>query len=287
MDRTANQPSLILNEALKRASIFLEQNGHDGSLARYYWLMLFDWDLTQLVQQLQHPIKLEDLNVFQSALERIIQDEPIQYINGYADFMGERFKVTSDTLIPREDTAGLVELAIDYLEQSTNAKVLDIGTGTGIIPIMLAKRFSGTDIWACDISPAALSVAKANAQWHDVSVKFVESDLLAAFPADQSFDVIISNPPYIGEDELEVMDKSVKKFEPQQALFAKAAGLAIYQRLAADIKRYIQPNGLILLEIGYRQGAAVSAIFQKQFSKAEIVVKKDLNGQDRYVIVAL
>lgn len=287
MDRKANQPSLTLNEALKRASIFLEQNGHDGTLARYYWMMVFDYDLTQVVRELQHPLKQGDLEKFQSALVRLIEDEPIQYINGYADFMGQRFKVTPDTLIPREDTAGLIERALDYLKEHPQAKVLDIGTGTGIIPIMLAKQFKAANITACDISPAALAVAQANAKEHEVVVEFVESDLFGAIPTAQSFDLLVSNPPYIGEDELAVMDESVKKFEPRQALFAKEAGLEIYQRIAAEIEQYIQPHGVILLEIGYRQGVAVAAIFQKRFPEAEITVEQDLNGQDRYVVVAL
>lgn len=287
MDRKANQPSLTLNEALTRASIFLEQNGHDGTLARYYWMMVFDSDLTQVVRQLQLPLKEGDWLIFQSALARIIQDEPIQYINGYADFMGQRFKVTSDTLIPREDTAGLVELALDYLKEHPQARVLDIGTGTGIIPIMLAKQFTAAEITACDISPAALEVARENAKVHEVAVNFVASDLFAAFSNQHSFDLIVSNPPYIGEAELAVMDESVMKYEPQQALFAKEAGLAIYQRLAAEVEPFIQPNGLILLEIGYRQGAAVTAIFRKYFAEAKITVEQDLNGLDRYVIVAL
>lgn len=287
MDRKANPMLPTLNEALHRASIFLEQNGHDGSLARYYWQSVHDWNLTQLVSKLNQQLTAEDYFLYQSALDRIVKDEPIQYITGYADFMGEQFEVTPDTLIPREDTAGLIEIAYHYLQQNPSAKVLDIGTGSGIIPIMLAKQYPNADIWACDISPEALKVAKKNMNQHKATFNLVESDLFEAFDIEPRFDLVISNPPYISLDELDVMDESVKKFEPKQALFAENQGLAIYERIANEIAGYIQPQGMILLEIGYRQAKAVTALFQTTFSDAKINVKKDINGHDRYVIVTL
>lgn len=276
-----------LVEAQNRASIFLDENGLDGTLARQYWLMLFDWTLTEYVQQLQKPVERGLLEQYEAALKRLVEHEPIQYIVGYADFMDERFKVTPDTLIPREDTAGLIELATNFLQNNPTTRVLDIGTGTGIIPIKLAKTFPKADISACDLSEDALKVAIENAESHAVDIYFVQSDLFNQLDSHNPFDVIISNPPYISENELSLMDESVKKFEPTLALFAEDNGLAIYQRIALEAHNYLKPNGLILLEIGFQQGEAVKAIFQSAFPDAQILIEKDLNSLDRYVKIQL
>lgn len=284
MDRKS---SLTLLEAQKRASIFLEENGFDGQLARHYWLLLFDWTLTDYIMQLRQPISLEQASIFKATLDRIIKHEPIQYIIGYAEFMDERFKVTQDTLIPREDTAGLVELAKTYLKSNTTAKVLDIGTGTGIIPIMIAKSYPEAKILACDISQAALEVARTNTSSHRVRVDLIESDLFSNLDPMMRFDLIVSNPPYISEEEIEDMDESVKRFEPSSALFAENNGLAIYQRIARECQPFIHDKTLILLEVGFRQADAVSTLFQKEYPNALITITQDLNMHNRYVSIQL
>lgn len=284
MDRKS---SLTLLEAQKRASIFLEENGFDGQLARHYWLLLFDWTLTDYIMQLRQPISQEQSSIFKATLDRIINHEPIQYIIGYAEFMDERFKVTQDTLIPREDTAGLVELANTYLESNTSAKVLDIGTGTGIIPIIIAKNFPEARIFACDISQAALDVARTNADSHRVSIDLIESDLFSNLDPMMKFDLIVSNPPYISEEEIDDMDESVKRFEPSSALFAENQGLAIYQRIAKECQRFIHDKTLILLEVGFRQADAVSTLFRKEYPNALITITQDLNLHNRYVSIQL
>lgn len=284
MDRKS---SLTLVEAQKRASIFLEENGFDGQLARHYWLLLFDWTLTDYIMQLRQPISQEQASIFQAALDRIIHHEPIQYITGYAEFMGERFEVTQDTLIPREDTAGLVELANIYLETNHSAKVLDIGTGTGIIPIMIAKTYPEAIILACDISQAALNVARTNSDSHQVHIDLIESDLFANINSAMTFDLIVSNPPYISEEEIEDMDESVKRFEPNSALFAENKGLAIYQRIAKECQPFIHDKTLIILEVGFRQADAVKNLFLKEFPNAFITINQDLNLHNRYVNIQL
>ena len=284
MDLKSN---LTLIEAQKRASIFLEENGFDGHLARYYWLSLFDWSLTDYILKLHQPISKQEEALYQSALNRIIQFEPIQYITGSAEFMNEKFKVTTDTLIPREDTAGLVELAADYLKSQPTASVLDIGTGTGIIPIMLAKIYPTANIVACDISPQALKVADFNRAQHNVSIELLESDLFEQVPLENKFDLILSNPPYIAEDEMKWMDESVKKFEPISALYAENNGLAIYQRLAVECQPFVHNTSLIILEVGFRQAETVKQIFKEQFPHADITIHQDLNQHNRYVRIQL
>lgn len=284
MDRKS---SLTLIEAQKRASIFLEANGFDGQLARFYWLSLFDWSLTDYILKLHQPILKSEEEKYQKALNRVVQHEPIQYIAGYAEFMNERFKVTMDTLIPREDTAGLVELAYVFLNNQPAASVLDIGTGTGIIPIMLAKKYPDADIMACDISPSALQIAEINREQHQVSIEFLESDLFAQINTEQTFDLILSNPPYISEEELDWMDESVKRFEPTSALFAENKGLAIYQRIAVECQPFIHEKSLIILEVGFRQAETVSQIFKQHFPNATVTINQDFNLHNRYVSIQL
>ncbi|XJS09955.1 peptide chain release factor N(5)-glutamine methyltransferase [Aerococcaceae bacterium WGS1372] len=273
---------LTLSEALNKASLFLRNHGYDGALARTYWLMTFDRTLTDLVMALRQPITEDDYVTLFAVLERIVKDEPIQYILGYADFMDRRFKVNQSTLIPREDTAGVIELVLPFLTDNPQAKILDIGTGTGILAVTMSLEFPQATVYASDISEEALKLAKYNADRYGANIHFIESDVFDDIN-ERQFDLIVSNPPYIGEDELDLMDASVKKFEPHMALFAEDQGLAIYKKIAEQIPEYINDQGMIVLEIGYQQGQKVSQLFKEKFARADIKVIQDFNQKDRYV----
>ena len=278
--------NLTLGEALNKASLFLKASGFDEHLARTYWMMTFEQTLTDVVLGSNKPVKEEMYTHYMQILEQIVEGKPIQYLLGHAYFMEEKFKVTEHTLIPREDTAGIVTLSNNFLENKVDAKVLDIGTGTGILAIMIAKLNSKQHVFASDISPEALKVAKENALNHQVNVEFIESNLFEYIPQ-QSFDLIVSNPPYISEDELDLMDDSVKKFEPSLALFAEDNGLAIYKQLAKQIQSYVKETSMIILEIGFQQGEAVKTIFSETFPNSTIEIILDLNGKNRYVQIEL
>ncbi|MBA5729415.1 peptide chain release factor N(5)-glutamine methyltransferase [Aerococcaceae bacterium INB8] len=278
--------NLTLGEALNKASLFLKASGFDEHLARTYWMMTFEQTLTDVVLGLNKPVKEEMYKHYMQILEQIVEGKPIQYLLGHAYFMEEKFKVTEHTLIPREDTAGIVALSNNFLENKVDAKVLDIGTGTGILAIMIAKLNTKQHVFASDISPEALKVAKENALNHQVNVEFIESNLFEYIPQ-QSFDLIVSNPPYISEDELDLMDDSVKKFEPSLALFAEDNGLAIYKQLAKQIQSYVKETSMIILEIGFQQGEAVKTIFSETFPNSTIEIILDLNGKNRYVQIEL
>lgn len=278
--------NLTLGEALNKASLFLKASGLDEHLARTYWMMTFEQTLTDVVLGLNKPVKEEMYTHYMRILEQIVEGKPIQYLLGHAYFMEEKFKVTEHTLIPREDTAGIVSLSNHYLEEKVDAKVLDIGTGTGILAIMIAKLNPEQQVFASDISPEALEVAKENALNHQVNVEFIESNLFEHIPQ-QSFDLIVSNPPYISEDELDLMDDSVKKFEPSLALFAEDNGLAIYKQLAKQIQSYVKETSMIIVEIGFQQGEAVKTIFSETFPNSTIEIILDLNGKNRYVQIEL
>ena len=279
MDKQSN---LTLVEALNRASLFLKENDHAAGDAQNYWMHYKDWSLTDLVTYLHQPITMEDWTAFETILERIVNDEPIQYILGYADFYDRRFKVNKDTLIPREETAGIIDLAKDLSPR----RILDIGTGSGIIGITMALENPEAMVMMSDISEGALEIAGENAIQHGTAVSLVKSDVFDNIPAIEKFDLILSNPPYISQDELDVMDESVKKFEPKSALFAERNGLAIYEKIAQQAPDYLTDEGTLIVEIGYRQGGAVKEIFSNTFPEKLVEVLKDFNGLDRYVRVS-
>lgn len=277
--------NLTLAEVLQRASVFLQEQGMDDAPVKNYWSQVFDLSYTQLILSLQQKVSNQEIDRFNEVLLRLANHEPIQYIVGMADFVGNAYKVTSDTLIPREDTYGLIEMAHAYIAKYPQSTVVDIGTGSGIIAIEIAKANPQATVLAVDLSKAALQVASENADTHQVKIDFFESDLLNVFTPQHQFDLIISNPPYIAEDELVLMDESVKRYEPSLALFAENHGLAIYQKIAAKATDYLSNRGQLLLEIGFKQGEAVKAIFEEAMPEFQVTIHQDLNQLDRYIKV--
>ncbi len=208
----------------------------------------------------------------ETLLQRREGQEPLAYILGYREFFGRRFHVTPSVLIPRHETELVVETALAF--GRSRLRVLDLGTGSGCIAITLKLERPEWDVWASDLSGAALQIARENAETLGAEVTFRHSDLFAGF-AGEKFDLIVSNPPYIGvEEELPV---EVRSFEPRSALFADRSGLAIYERIRESVGDHLAPGGRVILEIGQTQGAAVSAMFGGE-------VLRDLSGNYRVVV---
>ena len=183
--------------------------------------------------------------------------EPIQYITGVQEFFGLRFEVTPDVLIPRPETEHLVEAVLERI--SAEARIVDVGTGSGAIAIALAHALPRSLVTAVDLYPAALDVARRNAQRHGVSdrMTFLQSDLLEAVGRAE-FDVVVSNPPYIAEGE--VLEPQVADYEPRSALYSGPTGLEVYERLIPQARRVLKPQGWLMMEIGYGQQPAVAAL---------------------------
>lgn len=270
-------------EVLNWASSFLEEQGLEPYIAEYLLLERQGWTKTELVSVLRQPVSSEIAIQWENDLKKVTEGMPPQYVIGSCEFFGNRFSVTPDTLIPRPETEELVQACLDSSPE-TPVKVLDIGTGTGAIALSLKKNRPNWDVTAVDISEAALTVAKENAQRLNVAVTFSQSDLTSAV-AEQVFDVIVSNPPYIGEEEWDVMGESVREHEPKIALFAANHGLAIYERLAKELPKVSHDKTSIYLEIGYQQGAVVKEMFAKAMPSKTVRVEKDLFGQDRLIII--
>lgn len=221
---------------------------------------------------------IEDIN-------RIIKGEPIQYITKHQEFMKLDFYVDNNVLIPRADTEILVEEAIDLINnlKRTNLKVLDMCTGSGAIAVSIAKYIENVEVYGVDISEKALEVARRNAEENKVEKKcnFIKSNMFNNIYGE--FDIIISNPPYIEKSQIKKLEKNVRN-EPIIALDGGEDGLDFYKILAEEAYRFLNCNGILLLEIGYNQKIDVMQLLEKKDKYYNIYSKKDLAQNDRIVV---
>ncbi len=218
-----------------------------------------------------------------SLLRRRFSGEPVQYILGAWDFYGREFHLTRDTLIPRPETEGLVERIVEKWrrERRGTGRMLDVGTGCGAIAVTLAAELSGVEALAVDVSGGSLFVARGNAIRHGVAgrVRFLRADKYSALKRGCRFDVVVSNPPYVSEMEWDSLPRDVRGFEPAGALLAGPDGMAVIRPLVADAGEYLEPGGMLWLEIGASQGTAVKGL---PCGPLRFVgVEKDLAGRDR------
>ena len=222
---------------------------------------------------------------FSALIQRRIGHEPTAYITGHKEFFGIDFKVSPGTLIPRPDTELLVETAIELANTAfpQSCLIADVGTGCGAIAIALAQHLPQANIYATDISAAALELAKSNCRTHRVShrVRLLQGDLLEPLP--EPVQLIVANLPYISEPELSKLPLEISMFEPQIALAGGPDGLMQIERLLSQASSKLLSGGAILLEVGYDQGTAVKALARKCFPTAKISVVTDLSGLDRVV----
>lgn len=234
------------------------------------------------IEYLRKYLKDKDLD---TALKELESGIPVQYIVGNTNFYGYDFKVNRNTLIPRFETELLVEKTYNYIKKyfnKDNIKILDIGTGSGCIAITLNKLLNSCDITGIDISSEALEVAKENNIINNTNVKFIESDIFSN--VSDKYDVIISNPPYISYDDIEVMD-IVKNNEPHLALYPKDNGLYFYDKIIKDSSKYLNDKFIMAFEIGYKQGKDITKIVNKYYKDINMSVEKDYSGRDRFVFI--
>ena len=219
-------------------------------------------------------------------VQRRAAGEPLPYITGQIEFFGLTFTVTPDVLIPRPETEILVEAAQDWLRARPDAVAVDVGTGSGCIAVALAVHAPSLRLYATDISPAALQVARANAEQHNVAerIAFLEGELLAPLP--EPVRLIVSNPPYVTEEEWDALPLSVRQ-EPRTALLSGADGLDAIRQLLVQAQTRLRPGGLMLVEIGERQGEAARALAQAAFPQADVLILSDLAGKDRVLKIAV
>lgn len=236
-------------------------------IERSYYYVHGEEDITQDAQK-----------EYEIAVQKRAEHIPLQYIIGEQEFMGLRFKVNSNVLIPRQDTETLVEQVLKIVKPGM--KVLDLCTGSGCVLISVLKNAPELTGMGSDISKTALLVAKENAKLHEVDAEWVRSDLFDNIT--ETVDVIMANPPYIPTGEILSLMPEVRDFEPENALDGGADGLDFYRKIAGQVKDYLNPGGYVYMEIGYDQGEAVSELMRNAgFTEVEVI--KDLARNDRVV----
>jgi hypothetical protein len=244
---------------------------------------ILNWNkITLYLNQEKNISKIQEKE-FLSTLSSLKTGKPYQYILGESIFFGHTFLVNENVLIPRPETEELIELIISNLSQKKHLplKILDIGTGSGCIPILLSKILPKSHITSIDISEKALEIAKKNAEIHQVNIQFILKDYLHE-NLDNTYDVIVSNPPYIDLSEEPDIHFSVKNFEPKIALFApKNRALAFYEKITKDCQKHLNKNGWLFLEINQNLGLETLDLFNN-FTKRQLI--KDLSGNDRFII---
>ncbi|AGK70762.1 N5-glutamine S-adenosyl-L-methionine-dependent methyltransferase [Streptococcus cristatus] len=254
--------------------------GEEAESLSFVYRALNDLSFTDFVLKLQAEVSQEDRDHLKAIQEQLLAHKPAQYIIGNSDFHGLTLKVDERVLIPRPETEELVELILSENPEKP-LSVLDIGTGSGAIALALANSRPDWQITASDLSQDALALAAENAQSCGLNLTFVQSDCLKAING--TFDIIVSNPPYISEADKDEVGLNVLVSEPHMALFAEEDGYAVYRKIAEQAEEHLTEKGKIYLEIGYKQGVGVKELFKKYFPQKRIRVLQDQFGKDRMV----
>ena len=226
---------------------------------------------------------------YESGVKRLIEGEPLNYVLGYSYFYGYRLKVDEAVLIPRFETEELVGRVLSgYDEYFKDQKIdlADVGTGSGAIAIALKKEENNLNVYASDISKEALEVAILNAQNNQADIRFFEGSMLKPLIENNiKLDILVSNPPYIRNDE--VVEHSVRDYEPNVALFGGDDGLKFYRMIFEDAHKVLKERSMMFFEMGYDQKENLTALAREFFPSADINVYKDINNKDRMLVIKL
>lgn len=261
----------------------LQENHIDKDQKKLALEQVLNLSKPEIILNQEKKLTKKEYKSYQKIINKLQKDESIQYITNKAYFYGEEFFVNKNVLIPRPETETLVEGTNNLINKhfkDKKVKVLDIGTGSGIIAITLNKLNKNLQITATDISTKALKVAKKNQKKHQTNIEFIHTDLYKNIK--DKFDIIISNPPYIEENSKKI-ENQVLKNEPHIALFGGKDGLDYYRNILKNIRQVINENHIIAFEIGENQGKKIEKLIKKQFPNDKVIIKKDYNKFDRYV----
>ncbi len=280
--------SLTWGSLLRETTQALKAGGVPAPRRAALWLLgdVLGCDQAHLIAYPKRAATPEQAEALSALLDRRLQREPMQYILGYADFFGLRLRVTPAVLIPRPETEQVVEAALAMLADHARPRVLDIGTGSGCIALALKHERPDAEVFACDVSEAALAVARENAEAHHLAVSFLQADVLApGFPghASGSFDLVISNPPYVAADEAAELESDVRDYEPHLALFSGDDPLVFYKAIAGHAPALLASGGLLVFETHAEYAGAVCDLLAEA-GFLDVQVKRDLAGHPRIVI---
>ncbi len=283
---------MTYREARNQAEVMLQRAGIEEYAADAARLLfeLMDWNMTSYLLQTDSDMPEEKERAYRQWIDRRAQRIPLQHITGHQEFMGFDFAVGPGALIPRQDTEELVESALSFLRkkqkesegalEGRSLRVADVCTGTGCIAISIAKLCTQAEVLASDLSKEALAIARENVKRLSAAAALFEGDLLE--PLDGTFDLIVSNPPYIPEAEIAALDPEVKDHDPHLALSGGGDGLCIYRRLIPNARAKLKRGGALMMEIGYDQAEAVKGLMEEAGFQ-NVFVKQDLSGKDRVI----
>ncbi|HOX55794.1 MAG TPA: peptide chain release factor N(5)-glutamine methyltransferase [Candidatus Paceibacterota bacterium] len=279
-------------EAIQRSTEFLTRKGVDSPRLQTELLLahLLKLPRMKLYLSFERVLTSAEVDAFRALIKRRGQREPLQHIVGSTSFCGLEIAVNRHVLIPRPETELLAERGWEFLAQVTShnaqpSTALDFGTGSGCLAIALASKCPASEVYAVDLSPEALSVARENAARHGVAerIRFLHGDGFAALPTDARFDLIVSNPPYIPSAEISELQPEVRDYDPRGALDGGADGLEYGRRLAAESAPFLKPGGRLMLEFGDDQGELLRGIFQEQKWVVETIVA-DYTHRPRFLV---
>jgi release factor glutamine methyltransferase len=271
---------LTLGQALKRGTEFLEKKGIDTARLDTELLLAHALGLSRLDLYLQHdrPLTEDELSVARALLGRRARHEPTAYVLGEWGFRRLALNVDPRVLIPRPGTEEVAGRCLELIREVEQPDVLDVGTGSGAIALAIADEHPGAHVTAIDVSEEALAVARANAERNGLSdrVRLEQGDVRAGLTG--SYDLVVSNPPYVTAEELETLQPEIREWEPHAAL----VGSGFHELVARGAREILKPGGWLVLEVGDEQGATVAALLPS-VGYASVQVSPDLTGRDRVV----
>ena len=279
-------------EAIQRSTEFLAKKGVESPRLQTELLLahLLKQPRMRLYLNFERALSPVEVNSFREFIKRRGQREPLQHIIGSTSFCGLELAVNRDVLIPRPETELLAERGWTFLNQLSTlnpqpSTVLDFGTGSGCVAIALASKCPAAEVYAVEISPGALALARQNAARHDLAerIRFLQGDGFAPVPEGIQFDLIISNPPYIPTSDIATLAPEVRDHDPRRALDGGADGLDYGRRLAAESPRFLKPPGRLMLEFGDGQAERLRQAFQEQKWIVE-AIEEDYTHQPRIMV---
>ncbi|WP_165745835.1 peptide chain release factor N(5)-glutamine methyltransferase [Streptococcus dysgalactiae] len=260
----------------------LEQIGEDRENLAYVFRELKEWSSLDFLLHQNQEVSSDDCLLLEKIFMDLSQHLSPQYLTGRAYFRDLQLSVDQRVLIPRPETEELVDLILAE-NPDTLLSVLDIGTGSGAIAISLKKERPAWQLTASDISSDALSLAQDNASHYQLDITFIVSDVFSQLSG--TFDMIVSNPPYIAYEDKDEVGLNVYQSEPHLALFAAEDGYAIYRRIIEEASNYLSEKGKLYFEIGYKQGEGIKALVNTHFPQKRVRVLRDVFGKERMVVV--
>lgn len=281
------------NEALHWASSFLTEKGREafaGELLLRH--VLGDISRTDMLMGLNERLTFEEQKAFEDAVRRHGDGEPVQYITGFEEFYGRRFKVNKEVLIPRPETEELVFEVLKRVSSrfggNKNVSVVDVGTGSGAIAVSLSLENQNLTVSTIDIAAESIEVAQKNAAELGASVRFLHGDLLRPYIQNgEKTDVVVSNPPYIPDHEIRELETIVKDREPFRALSGGEDGYVFYRRFMDELPLVLNERAIVAFEVGHDQGQTVAEMLRITFPGADVQVIKDISQKERMVIAEM